>query len=692
MARRRSFRNSLAAGEVGEEFLQSTEEELNATAASTLLNVFVTNSRGCRRRPGTVPMSIPTISGTTRVEVFDLSGDQVKLLGFSDEALEIFDEDGVYEDDIAAPWAAEDIADIYIANGDDRFYIFGNFTPQILTYSGGSFSLDDLEFADGIGSAIRQPYWRYAEKGMTLTPSATTGTGITLTTSADFFVAGHVGTRIRYLNNEIEITAVTNGTTATGTVITTLYPTITVPVTSVAPFKVGHAISGETSQVEGQVAAVGASSITVTLTGGYSYFDASEKIVSPEGSTTTTGASTATTPAASVIWDEQMISAVRGYPRCGVLHRNRLIIAGFPQAANAVAASAIDFETDFDLGSARDDEAFIVSLGDDQNAEIRHLVSAEQLVILTDRSCYYVPENEQSPLSPTRVSFLRISPDGSSSVQPVLAPEGVIFVDLVGRLLVISATGSIRASWEVGELSMLAKHLITTPVELCYVDGIDGRSERLIMVRNSDNSVATMSYRRGADQAGMSKWTPATGHNWKSFAAWKQQLYTIQGSHLARFSMNATCDLEADYSSAATILNGLDVYVLRSGIVWAGPLTVASGEVTGIAPAETYSLGLDFEVQVTPAPPVHQRIGHEERGITRMWLNVLDTGPYRCGNELRTGYVEDSDFEAPPPLMTGGSDEFYIEGYSTDDMPSVTQDVGEGAPLFIRSMTMEVSY
>jgi len=57
-----------------------------------------------------------------------------------------------------------------------------------------------------------------------MTPSATTGT-ITLATSADVFVASHVGVRFRIENKEVKITSYTSATQVQALVKETLSET-----------------------------------------------------------------------------------------------------------------------------------------------------------------------------------------------------------------------------------------------------------------------------------------------------------------------------------------------------------------------------------------------------------------------------------------------------------------------------------
>ena len=696
MARRRKFQNAFTTGEVGPEFLQRAEEELQNESAKTLLNVIIANAGGARRRPGTFPKASVTNGTARRLEIFDLVGNEIRQLVFTNGKLDIYNVAGSGEASLVAPWGEADIDDLVIANGDNKFFIFGDFPTQELLYDNGSWSIGAQTFDTSIGATISQPYWRFAAtKGISLTPSANTGS-ITLTASDDLFVADHVGTRFRYVGCEIQITAFTNATTVTGTVIKTLHPTVDVTVASSAGFQVGEVVTGDTSGVEGIISSIpDGTSLIVVLTFGYTPFAASEILNGPSASSTVSGTPSATTAGATVFWDEQMISSVRGYPRTGCFHRNRLIMAGFPEAPNAIAASATGFENDFDLGQAEDSDAFIEGLGDDANATIRHLISSEQLVILTDRACYYVPESENAPLSPTRVSFNRIGPDGASRVRPLLTPEGIVFVDNANRLLVIGATGSVRASWAVQELSLFSAHLMTSPKALTYVDGLGGRTERYVLVLNEDTTVAAVAYRRGADQVGVSKWTPATGFNWLSIASWKTQLFCLQGNFLAEFDLDATMDLESSYQAALALdaQVGQSLYVGRDGIVWQGPFTVDSDGLVGtVAPGEGQTAGADFRVSIVPSPPVAKSFGYERRRVSRLWTDMLNTGPYRVEGELVNTHDENDNIEAPPPLRTGASEPFFGLGYDTNEMPEISQEVGEGAPFFLRSLTMEIVY
>ena len=701
MARRRKYVSTMEAGVASPEYLARSDEDLNSQTIKDGLNASLINAGGVIRRPGT--KHVVDIVGKPRLEVFDLGGAEFRIAVFTAARVQIVSPGGSLVADItSAPWGANDIAEMAVVNGDNRFYILSDsFAPQELKLDGATWSLAGLAYAVGIGGSPSQPYWRYAEKGITITPSALTGS-ITLTASDNVFDAAMVGTIIRYIDQPIEITAVASATSATGTVLSPLYPSYTITVDNGAPYAAGQEVRGDTSGAVAQCTAASGSSVTVVMLEGFTNFTVGEQLSSPGGTAEIT-AVTSAAPQETVVWDEQMISAYRGYPRSGAYHRKRLLMAGFPLAANALAGSATGFPNDFDLGTARDTDAFVDALGDDPNAEIRHIVSAEQLIIITDRGCYYLPESETAPLSPTRVAFNRISPDGGSLVRPILAPEGVVFIDTIDRMLLISQTRAIRGSWAVSELSLLSPHLLKSPQELTYVDGLGKRSERYLLIRNDDETLACMSYRRGSERAGITPWKPATGTQWSGFAAWQGRLFIGKSQEeawmLEEVTFDALMDGERSYAAAVPALSGREVEVRRGDAVIAAGTINPDGKVATpntfsgvLEPSADLYIGVDLDLQVEVRPPINSRIGYERRRITRVWTDVYETGAYRVNGDLVTGFTAIDSFDAAPPLMTGASEPFFHRGFDSENTVLIEQRRGEGAPFLLRAVTIEVSY
>ena len=120
----------------------------------------------------------------------------------------------------------------YAQAGDVMFICHPTFMPQQIVRTGlTTFQVETFIFdVKSDTTEIYQPYYSFHPLDVTLDPSASTGTGVTLTTSEPYFdITGsqsggnypdslHVGITLKYRNSEIEITSVQSTTQATGTV------------------------------------------------------------------------------------------------------------------------------------------------------------------------------------------------------------------------------------------------------------------------------------------------------------------------------------------------------------------------------------------------------------------------------------------------------------------------------------------
>lgn len=112
--------------------------------------------------------------------------------------------------EIATPFAQEDLFEIqYVQSADVMYLVHQDYHPQILRrYGDTNWTIEDVNITTGpFMTANTTESW-------TLTPSATTG-NITLTASADTFVAGHVGA-LWQLTHPVDSNTITGQFTATG--------------------------------------------------------------------------------------------------------------------------------------------------------------------------------------------------------------------------------------------------------------------------------------------------------------------------------------------------------------------------------------------------------------------------------------------------------------------------------------------
>ncbi|MEX0627580.1 MAG: hypothetical protein WD230_03000, partial [Cucumibacter sp.] len=118
--------------------------------------------------------------------------------------------DGGIIAELVAPWTADQVEEMsWEVYGRRIFVCHRDFRPQVIEYDRetGVWSIFDYDFRADIGGKLRAAFFRFASYGVTLAPSALTGS-ITLTASAAVFRAGHVGVLFRYAERQVEITAV----------------------------------------------------------------------------------------------------------------------------------------------------------------------------------------------------------------------------------------------------------------------------------------------------------------------------------------------------------------------------------------------------------------------------------------------------------------------------------------------------
>lgn len=205
----RTIKTSFASGELAPEMLGRGELRAYENGARRLRNVVLQPTGGVTRRPGL--RHVATLAGAARLVPFEHTTEQVFLFVLTNGALSVFAGD-VKLTEIAAPWNAAMLDQIaYTQDAESLLLLHPALTPQRVTRnSAGVWSVNAW-------TLVREPFARFADPAVTLTPSALTGT-ITVTASAAVFQAGHVGLRLRIARKRIHVTGYSSTTTVTGLV------------------------------------------------------------------------------------------------------------------------------------------------------------------------------------------------------------------------------------------------------------------------------------------------------------------------------------------------------------------------------------------------------------------------------------------------------------------------------------------
>lgn len=316
-------------------------------------------------------------------------------------------------------------------------YIFHPDYPpqQLVRNSATSWTLSEIAFTDG-------PYDTANTTATTLTPSAATGAGVTLTASATTginggqgFLATDVGRLIRLLEGStwgyVEITGHTSTTVVTVTVHSTL---------------------------------------------------------------------TNTNPKST--WRLGIYSDTTGYPTCGTFFEDRLFMAGaadFPQRVDGSNTGAYtNFSPSSTAGTVASSNAVAFVMNSDSVNAIKWLVSDDKgLLAGTSASEWQVRATTSGEaLTPTNIVAKPMTSHGSAAIAPVKAGKQILFVQRAARKLRELAFVFELDGFKAPDMAILSEH-ITRPAigEMAY----QSQPQAVAWMTRTDGVLLGMTYERDQD-------------------------------------------------------------------------------------------------------------------------------------------------------------------------------------------------
>lgn len=688
MARRKETisQNDFSFGAVREEAVERDDTDILTRSVKEAVNTITLTSGQIEERPGTEHLSL-----TLAKEGFECdlgSGDVFELCIFSG-GFALYDEDGNLEYGKVFSWIStpgifgspsfEDMAFWVIADPDAKSILIGNrYIPiHALVLEDGVWSFGEAAFPTGIGEAIGQPYWRY-HRDVSIQPSDISGT-ITVRASEPIWTEAHRGTRIRYVDREIELGARISATEINGTVIEELPDTFTITISDASEYEIGEAVEDYTRGGQGIVVGrdTATNQVTVLATGNFNEFASGNDLVGPNAKQAMTAISSATNKAETFIWDMQMLSPAYGYPNYAARHQQRMFLCQFPKAPQAFAVSAAGEVLDFTMGE-NDDDAFVEIIGADRGGELRYIVSAEDLMFFTTRGVFYQSTRDGTPITPRSINPVQLTRIGCADVRPVAVDDGAVFVDSVGRqIYAVVLAGDVNRSWQAQSLTRYHGEVSTDPIYLGATSAGSERPEGFVYAVNSDGTVAVCQWERFNDVISWRPWT--TRGNFVALYQVFGHTHCIVDREVngatVRFRERLSYDTYLDcVSDAATHLIGETATSYVGGWdvgdyeIGAGGLPVDEYGVAVALPAssEVPQIGFPISVDIVPWPRRSARTSRGTRDVKRLidlYVTVHNSSAFKIAGDDFGGYDGDDDLTAPPPLR---SEEFRQE-YSGGD-------------------------
>lgn len=743
-------------GEISPSLVSRTDSAIYNSSAQSVKNFFIRTEGGVAKRGGfqalhdfTGVTEDTSIRQQVRLIPFIFSDDEQYVIAFSHQKCEIFfinpttgalslattltqDVDGA-----SLQWDQAYLHEMTYAQGGDVLFVCHNtfMCQQIVRTSLNSFQVEQFTFQLQAGDAkTYQPYYSFHPTGVTLDPSATTGNGITLTTSAAYFDttgsqsggnypdSKHVGLTLVYHDAEILITSVQSATQATGNVVDELFveldPNALRTIDGSTTIEITHVNHGMvandaiTIRNASAVGGVNAAQINGSRT--------IQKVIDENRYTITAGSAANTTEdgggniqvvthAPTQQWMEQSYSSLRGYPAAVGFHENRLWFGGTLSQPDTVWASKSGLYYNFDIGSAEDNDSIELVMSIGEVATIRHFVSNRDIHIFTAGSEFFIPTFENQPITPTNAKVKRQTSFGSTFVRPQPFYGATIFSQVGGKMIRQFVFDDSEQAYKADPISLLSSHLISDPVQMCVVSGAVNTAESFVFAQNFTGEIAVYNLNRIEGVAGWTRFE--TNGSFHSVTAIDNRVFAVIKTDLGsgtksfvftELNQNVSLDLGNTYSGTAGVFtvsnffeNGAKVDVI-SATDYLGEFTVSGGQIdvsSVDASLSSCQVGFGFDVELKTNPiDVNTAIGPETgqpRSLSRVILDLSETLSVSVNNKKLIIRKVNNDFNQPRQAVTGKR-EFYLLGYNKDPQITVTQT----APMFIQvnGLVAEVSF
>jgi hypothetical protein len=579
--------------------------------------------------------------------------------------------------ELATPYTEAMLSSLdYTQRGDTMFV----FHPSVEPYR-------VRRFADNLWDAQPAPFSvvPFDEVGdsfaTTLTLSATTG-AITATASAPTWLAGDVGRTFSYFGGLATITSFTSNVLVNATVVTpfstinipanvwrlngspqaTATPTVAGPVGTAGQLGTGLIDAfratdvGKYVRINGGLALV-TSFILATDVG----------IVIKQALTGTTGA-----PAGSWSLNGAMWSSSLGYPRCGVIHQQRLVLGGSPAYPKTVWGSSVGLYLDF-LLTTQDDDAFRFDLDGDQVTTIRHLASDSRLIAFTDGGEFTLRGGVEKPITPTNIQVDN-TVWGSNSVKPARVGKEHAFVQRLGLKLRALQYALESDGYDSQDLTKIADHISETKfVDISYA----AEPNPLLYCVRTDGVMAIMTFSREDNVFAWKRRTTQLGE-FESVATiptddgsqtWVSTRRDIPGlgsvRYIERLSPIALSDcalapIAASPAQAvwpAAHLAGATVACIADEADM-GDFVVTAGNITLPRTAITTEIGLAIHARIELLPPEMQTGTGSAQGNAmsthEITVRLLDTVALKVqGLDIPFRAFGSGMLDEPPPVFTG---------------------------------------
>ena len=185
-------------------------------------------------------------------------------------------------------------------------------------------------------------------------------------------------------------------------------------------------------------------------------------------------------------------SAALGYPSKVLFFQNRLWLGNTQSLSNTVFGSKINSPINFDVGTGRDTDAIVYTIGQTNSGAILWMNGGKQLEIYCQNNEFACPQDVNTALTPSTFSIRQQSSYGSSPLlKPITYINDSYYTTKTGKAFVNFHFNGIGLTYSSSNISAASNHLIKAPTNRALLRGTDTSQDNFIYLLNPIDDTIT---------------------------------------------------------------------------------------------------------------------------------------------------------------------------------------------------------